>query len=134
VAADATHVLIAHDGDIVEARRKGRELAQTIGFVGSDLTIIATAISEIARNIVVYADRGEISLSVADNGGRRGIVVVARDEGPGISDIERAMRDGYSTGKSLGLGLPGARRLMDDFEIVSAVGEGTIVTMRKWKR
>jgi serine/threonine-protein kinase RsbT len=134
VAADATHVVIAHDGDIVEARRKGRELAQTIGFVGSDLTIIATAISEIARNIVVYADRGEISLSVADNGGRRGIVVVARDEGPGISDIERAMRDGYSTGKSLGLGLPGARRLMDDFEIVSAVGEGTIVTMRKWKR
>jgi serine/threonine-protein kinase RsbT len=134
VAADATHVLIAHDGDIVEARRKGRELAQTIGFAGSDLTIIATAISEIARNIVVYADRGEISLSVADNGGRRGIVVVARDEGPGISDIERAMRDGYSTGKSLGLGLPGARRLMDDFEIVSAVGEGTIVTMRKWKR
>lgn len=134
MAADATHVVIAHDGDIVEARRKGRELAQTIGFVGSDLTIIATAISEIARNIVVYADRGEISLSVADNGGRRGIVVVARDEGPGISDIERAMRDGYSTGKSLGLGLPGARRLMDDFEIVSAVGEGTIVTMRKWKR
>jgi serine/threonine-protein kinase RsbT len=134
VAADATHVVIAHDGDIVEARRKGRELAQTIGFAGSDLTIIATAISEIARNIVVYADRGEISLSVADNGGRRGIVVVARDEGPGISDIERAMRDGYSTGKSLGLGLPGARRLMDDFEIVSAVGEGTIVTMRKWKR
>jgi serine/threonine-protein kinase RsbT len=134
VAADATHVLIAHDGDIVEARRKGRELAQTIGFAGSDLTIIATAISEIARNIVVYADRGEISLSVADNGGRRGIVVVARDEGPGISDIERAMRDGYSTGKSLGLGLPGARRLMDDFEIVSAVGEGTTVIMRKWKR
>jgi serine/threonine-protein kinase RsbT len=134
VAADATHVVIAHDGDIVEARRKGRELAQTIGFVGSDLTIIATAISEIARNIVVYADRGEISLSVADNGGRRGIVVVARDEGPGISDIERAMRDGYSTGKSLGLGLPGARRLMDDFEIVSAVGEGTTVIMRKWKR
>lgn len=134
MAADATHVVIAHDGDIVEARRKGRELAQTIGFAGSDLTIIATAISEIARNIVVYADRGEISLSVADNGGRRGIVVVARDEGPGISDIERAMRDGYSTGKSLGLGLPGARRLMDDFEIVSAVGEGTTVIMRKWKR
>lgn len=134
MAADATHVVIAHDGDIVEARRKGRELAQTIGFAGSDLTIIATAISEIARNIVVYADRGEVSLSVADNGGRRGIVVVARDEGPGIADIERAMRDGYSTGKSLGLGLPGARRLMDDFEIVSAVGEGTTVTMRKWKR
>jgi serine/threonine-protein kinase RsbT len=134
VAADATHVVIARDGDIVEARRKGRELAQRIGFTGSDLTLIATAISEIARNIVVYADRGRISLSEADNGGRRGIVVIARDEGPGIADIERAMRDGYSTGNSLGLGLPGARRLMDDFEIMSTVGQGTTVTMRKWKR
>jgi serine/threonine-protein kinase RsbT len=134
LAADATHVVIARDGDIVEARRKGRELAQRIGFTGSDLTLIATAISEIARNIVVYADRGRISLSEADNGGRRGIVVIARDEGPGIADIERAMRDGYSTGNSLGLGLPGARRLMDDFEIMSTVGQGTTVTMRKWKR
>ena len=134
MAPDATHVVIAHDGDIVEARRKGRELAQRIGFSGSDLTLIATAISEIARNIVVYADRGEISLSEADNGGRRGIIVVARDEGPGIPDIEGAMRDGYSTGNSLGLGLPGARRLMDDFEIMSTVGQGTTVTMRKWKR
>jgi serine/threonine-protein kinase RsbT len=134
VAADTTHVVIAHDGDIVEARRKGRELAQRIGFSGSELTIIATAISEIARNIVVYADHGEISLSVADNGGRRGILVIARDEGPGIPDVERAMRDGYSTGKSLGLGLPGARRLMDDFEIISKAGEGTTVTMWKWKR
>jgi serine/threonine-protein kinase RsbT len=128
------HVVIAHDGDIVEVRRKGRELAQSIGFSGSELTIIATAISEIARNIVVYADHGEISLSIADNGIRRGILVIARDEGPGIPDIERAMRDGYSTGNSLGLGLPGARRLMDDFEIMSTVGEGTTVTMRKWKR
>jgi serine/threonine-protein kinase RsbT len=114
VAADATQVVIAHDGDIVEARPKGRELAQRIGFSSSELTIIATAISEIARNIVVYADHGEISLSVAGNGGRRGIVVVARDDGPGIPDIERAMRDGYSTDNSLGLGLLGARRLMDD--------------------
>jgi serine/threonine-protein kinase RsbT len=134
VAADATHVVIAHDGDIVEARRKGRELAQRIGFAGSELTLIATAISEIARNIVVYAVHGEISLSEADNGSRRGIVVVARDEGPGIPDLERAMRDGYSTGNSLGLGLPGAKRLMDDFEIMSTVGLGTTVTMRKWKR
>jgi serine/threonine-protein kinase RsbT len=133
VAADAVHVVIAGDGDIVQARQKGRELAQSIGFAGSDLTIIATAISEIARNIVVYADRGEISFSVAEKGGRRGILVVARDEGPGIPDIERAMRDGYSTGNSLGLGLPGARRLMDDFEIISTVGQGTTVTMRKWK-
>jgi serine/threonine-protein kinase RsbT len=133
VEADAAHVVIARDGDIVQARQKGRELAQSIGFSGSDLTIIATAISEIARNIVVYASRGEISFGIAEKNGRRGILVVARDQGPGIPDIERAMRDGYSTGNSLGLGLPGARRLMDDFEISSTVGQGTTVTMRKWK-
>lgn len=133
MAADATHVAITRDGDIVEARQKGRELAQQIGFSGSDLTLIATAISEIARNIVVYAGRGHIDLSIAEKNGKRGILVVARDEGPGIPDIERAMRDGYSTGNSLGLGLPGSRRLMDDFEIDSAVGRGTTVIMRKWK-
>ena len=131
--ADAARVVIRRDGDIVEARQKGRELAQQIGFAGSDLTLIATAISEIARNIVVYANQGEISLSIAEKNGRRGILVVAQDAGPGIPDIERAMRDGYSTGNSLGLGLPGARRLMDDFEIRSTVGQGTTVTMRKWR-
>lgn len=129
----AARVVITRDGDIVEARQKGRELAQEIGFSGSDLTLIATAISEIARNIVVYAQRGEISLSIAEWNGRRGILVVAQDNGPGIPDIERAMRDGFSTGNSLGLGLPGARRLMDDFEISSTIGQGTTVTMRKWK-
>lgn len=131
--SDAARIVIKRDGDIVEARQKGRELAQAIGFTGSDLTIIATAISEIARNIVVYAKCGEMLLSIAETGGKRGILVVARDQGPGIPDIERAMRDGYSTGGSLGLGLPGARRLMDDFEISSTVGQGTTVTMRKWK-
>jgi len=133
VEADAARVVIRRDGDIVEARQKGRELAQQIGFAGSDLTLIATAISEIARNIVVYANQGEISLSIAEKNGRRGILVVAQDAGPGIPDIERARRDGYSTGNSLGLGLPGARRLMDDFEIRSTVGQGTTVTMRKWR-
>lgn len=133
LTSEATRVAIMRDGDIVEARRRGRDLAQQIGFSGSDLTIIATAISEIARNIVVYAGRGEISIEIAQRDGRRGILVVASDEGPGIGDIERAMRDGYSTGNSLGLGLPGARRLMDDFEITSKVGQGTTVTMRKWK-
>jgi serine/threonine-protein kinase RsbT len=127
-------VPINHDGDIVAARQKGRDLASRIGFTGSDLTVIATAISEIARNIVVYAQRGEVSLRIVEQHGKRGIVVIARDEGPGIPDIERAMGDGFSTGKSLGLGLPGAKRLMDEFEIVSTVGRGTLVTMRKWKR
>lgn len=134
MAAEETHVPIGRDGDIVEARQKGRELAIQVGFSGSDLAIIATAISEVARNIVVYANRGEIVLSPVQRAGRRGVLVIARDQGPGIPDIDRAMRDGFSTGKSLGLGLPGAKRLMDEFEIVSEVGKGTTITMRKWTR
>jgi serine/threonine-protein kinase RsbT len=131
---EPTRVAIDRDGDVITARHKGRELAQQVGFAGSDLTIIATAISEIARNIVVYAQRGEVSLSIVEKDGRNGILVVARDDGPGIPDVDRAMRDGFSTGNSLGLGLPGAKRLMDEFEITSTVGKGTTVTMRKWKR
>jgi serine/threonine-protein kinase RsbT len=134
VAHEETRVAIGCDGDIVAARQQGRQLASRIGFTGSDLTIIATAISEIARNIVVYAQRGEMILSIVEQAGKRGLMMIGRDEGPGIADIEQAMRDGFSTANSLGLGLPGARRLVDDFEIVSAVGEGTTVTMRKWKR
>jgi serine/threonine-protein kinase RsbT len=134
VVAEETRVPIDRDGDIIAARQKARTLATHVGFSGSDLTLIATAISEVARNIVVYASHGEIVLSAAQRGSQRGILVIARDEGPGIPDIERAMRDGFSTGKSLGLGLPGARRLMDEFEIVSEVGKGTTITMRKWTR
>lgn len=127
-------IAINCDSDIVDARQRGRELAAQIGISGGDLTLLATAISEIARNIVVYAQRGEMLLSTVERGGQHGVVIVARDEGPGIPDIESAMSDGFSTGKSLGLGLPGAKRLVDEFEIVSDVGKGTIVTMRKWKR
>jgi len=129
---DPQRIPITRDADIVMARQAGRALAAQLGFKGSDLALIATAISEIARNIVVYAQRGEIDLSVAEEGDRRGIAVVGRDQGPGIPNVEQAMRDGFSTGGSLGLGLPGARRLMDDFEIESQVGIGTIVRMRKW--
>ena len=132
--ADETHVRIDRDGDIIAARQKARELATQVGFSGSDLTIIATAISEVARNIVVYASHGEIVLSAVQRGSQRGVLVVARDDGPGIPDIEQAMRDGFSTGKSLGLGLPGAKRLMDEFEIASEIGKGTTITMRKWTR
>jgi len=132
--ADETHVPIDRDGDIIAARQKARELATQVGFSGSDLTIIATAISEVARNIVVYASHGEIVLSAVQRGSQRGVLVVARDDGPGIPDIEQAMRDGFSTGKSLGLGLPGAKRLMDEFEIASEIGKGTTITMRKWTR
>jgi serine/threonine-protein kinase RsbT len=130
---DEIRVPIERDADIVNARQAGRELAVQAGFAGSDLTLIATAISEVARNIVIYAERGEIRLSLAQKQGAKGVVVVAHDEGPGIADIDQAMRDGFSTGKSLGLGLPGARRLMDEFEIVSELGRGTTVTMSKWR-
>jgi serine/threonine-protein kinase RsbT len=132
VTHDAARIPVSCDGDIVLARQKGRELAAPLGFPASELTLIVTAISEIARNVVVYAERGEILISHVEEDGRRGILVVTRDQGPGIPDIEQAMRDGFSTGKSLGLGLPGAKRLMDEFDIVSEVGRGTTVTMRKW--
>jgi serine/threonine-protein kinase RsbT len=127
-------VVVTHDADVVTARQLGREMAKATGFYGSDLTLIATAISEIARNIVSYAQRGELVFSQVQEGPRRGLMVVARDEGPGIPDIDLAMSDGFSTGNSLGLGLPGARRLMDEFEIESRLGEGTTIVMRKWAR
>lgn len=128
------HVPIERETDIVRARQIGRELSVEAGFSGTDLTLIATAISEIARNIVVYAGYGDMALRVEQKDGRRGIVVVATDNGPGIPDISRAMQDGFSTGGSLGLGLPGARRLMDELEVTAEVGKGTTVTMAKWTR
>jgi serine/threonine-protein kinase RsbT len=127
-------VAIDHDADIVTARQRGRDLAVQVGFAGGDLTVIATAISEVSRNIISYASRGEIILQAAEDRSRRGIVIIAHDSGPGIRNIEDAMRDGFSTANSLGLGLPGARRLMDDFAIESTVGHGTTVTMKKWVR
>ncbi len=131
---ESTQVPIDREADIVTARQKGRALANALGFSSTEQTIIALAISEIARNIVTYAQHGSVLLTQVEGGGRKGITIVARDDGPGIADIELAMRDGYSTGKSLGVGLPGAKRVMDDFEIVSALGHGTTVTMTKWLR
>jgi len=131
--AQQVRVPISSDVDIVTARQKGREVAAEAGFQFTDLAIIATAISELARNIVRYAKRGEIIVEPAASGGKRGIRVVARDDGPGIRDIERAMQAGYSTSGSLGLGLPGVRRLMDAFDIASQVGRGTVVTIEKWR-
>lgn len=130
--ADENCIAINSEIDIVTARQKGREMAAKLGFSSTELTLIATAISEIARNIVEYAREGEISLSIGQQGDKQGIVVIGCDNGPGIPNIKLAMQDGYSTGKSLGLGLPGAKRLMDEFEIVSEVGKGTKVTMKKW--
>ena len=132
-APDDVRVTVARDADIVTARQRGREAAARAGLTGGDLTLVATAISEIARNTVRFAVRGEFVFSVVTRGGRTGLRVVARDRGPGIPDVARALRDGYSTSRGLGLGLPGARRLVDEFEIASTVGEGTTVTMTKWR-
>jgi serine/threonine-protein kinase RsbT len=125
-------VPIRSDQDIVVARQKGRELASSLGFSACDATLVATAISELARNIVLYAKFGEIHLLGANQKHRRGIVVVAHDEGPGITNVHQAVESGFSTSGGLGLGLPGVRRLMDEFEIVSQPGQGTKVTAKKW--
>lgn len=130
---DEVRVPITVDADIVTARGAARELASRLGFPRTDLTIIATAVSEVARNIVRFAGAGEVVVELLE-GDRRGIQVVARDTGPGIADVDHAMEDGYSTYDGLGLGLPGARRLMDEFAIVSEPGRGTTVTMTKWRR
>jgi len=134
VAADEVRVQIVSDSDIVAARSMGRTLAIKLGFSSGDITLIATAISELARNILSYARQGEILLRTVDGSNRTGILIVASDEGPGISDIRQALRDGFSTSGSLGMGLPGVRRLMDEFEITSEPMHGTTVKVKKWKQ
>jgi serine/threonine-protein kinase RsbT len=126
-------VPINSDQDIVAARQKGRSLAVALGFSSGDATLIATAISELARNIITYAKSGEIRLTVINGSARQGIRLVAHDQGPGIPDVQQALRDGFSTSGSLGLGLPGVMRLVDEFEIVSEENRGTTVTAKKWK-
>jgi serine/threonine-protein kinase RsbT len=123
---------VSNSDDIVIARQAGHELARKLGFSLTDVTMIATAISEIARNITSYAGRGEVRVGVQYRDGRQALVVRAEDDGPGIVDIERALEDGYSTGRGLGLGLPGARRLMDRLVVESTPGQGTVVEMWKW--
>jgi serine/threonine-protein kinase RsbT len=125
-------VAINNPDDIVDARKAGHQLALDLGFTLTDVTMIATAISEVARNITSYAGHGAVRVSVADRDGRQALVIRAEDEGPGIADIERAMEDGYSTGRGLGLGLPGARRLMDQLIVESELGRGTVIEMWKW--
>ena len=131
---DEIQIAIRVDTDIVAARQGGRTLAAKLGFNNTDATLIATAISELARNIIRYAKEGEIILSTLQKGGVHGILVVARDRGPGISNLEQAMKMGFSTSGSLGMGLPGVNRLMDEFEIDSRPGFGTTVMIKKWKR
>jgi serine/threonine-protein kinase RsbT len=131
---EEVRISVESDTDIVTARQKGRALATGLGFSSGDATIVATAISELARNIVLYAKRGRISLQTVNQSNQAGLIITAYDEGEGITDVRQAMQDGYSTSGRLGVGLPGVKRLMDEFEIVSEVGHGTTVTVKKWKR
>ena len=131
---EEARVTVASDTDIVTARQRGRSLATQLGFTSGDATIVATAISELARNIVLYAKRGEVVVVPVEDRDNRGLIITARDEGEGIADIRQAMQDGYSTSGRLGVGLPGVKRLMDEFEIISEIGKGTTVVVKKWMR
>ncbi len=130
---DEVRVAIHADGDLVIARAEARAMAQRLGFPRPDPTLIATAISELARNIVVHVGQGEIVLKPFEDVDRYGLIVIATDKGPGIRDVDAALRDDYSGRGGLGLGLAGARRLMDDFQIASDADTGTTVTMKKWR-
>jgi serine/threonine-protein kinase RsbT len=125
-------IVVASATDIIIAREFGRKIGKELNFSQTDLTIIATVISELSRNIIVFAKRGTIIIGKVKQGNKSGIAISAEDDGPGIPDVFLAMQDGYSTGKGLGLGLPGVRRLMDEFEIFSENGKGTKVSVRKW--
>jgi serine/threonine-protein kinase RsbT len=127
-------VAIRTDADVVTARQEARSMGSQLGFSSTDLTLLATAISEVARNITAYAGEGEVALRVVHGEGRVGIEVVASDAGPGIQDVELAMQDGYTSGNGLGLGLPGTRRLVDEFELRTVPGAGTTVRLVKWSR
>ncbi len=125
---------ITSESDIISAREEGRRIAREIGFPCEDQTRITTAISEVAKNIVDFAESGEIAILIIDRDGNRGIEIKATDKGPGIDNMKLAMIDGYSTSNRRGLGLPGVRRLMDEFEVSSDPGMGTSVVMRMWRK
>lgn len=132
VVAEDLRLPIGSGADVVAARQQGREFALQAGFADADVTVIASAISEIARNIVDYAERGEMTFQLIERDGRQGILIVAEDRGPGIPDVAEALQYGFASRRGIGVGLPGAKWLMDEFEIVSKPGHGTKVTMRKW--
>lgn len=127
-------VNIKKEWDIVGARQVGRDIAKKTGFGTVDQARIATAISELARNIYLYAGNGKVCFEVIENINKKGIRMIAIDAGPGIHDISQAMEDGYTTSGGLGAGLPGVRRLMDEFDIRSEEGNGTEIKAVKWTR
>jgi serine/threonine-protein kinase RsbT len=127
------HVDIVNDDDVIAARQKCRMLAAEVGFSPLDQAMLAAVITELARNIVEYAGRGEVVLQAIEDADRRGVAVIARDHGPGIPNIKEALQASYSVAGGLGLGLRGAKGLMDSLEIISVPGKGTTVTARKWR-
>ncbi|MCM3155684.1 anti-sigma regulatory factor [Priestia megaterium] len=129
-----SNVKIVTEWDIVAARQLGRNVSKELGFGTVDQARITTAISELARNIYLYAGKGQIYIEKLNRGGKNGLLVVATDEGPGIPDVRKVMEDGYSTSGGLGAGLPGVKRLMDEFDIETNVGEGTEIKAVKWLR
>jgi len=127
-------VKILNEWDIVAARQLGRNVARELGFGTVDQARITTAISELARNIYLYAGQGSISILKRNIGDKSGLEIIAEDKGPGIPDIRKAMEDGFSTSGGLGAGLPGVKRLMDEFTIESELGKGTVIRATKWLR
>ena len=125
---------IREEADVAVARGRARELARREGMREGAVEALATAISEIAQNILVHASAGEFYLGITRDGGRSKVVALARDDGPGIADVDLAIQDGYSSGKGLGLGLPSARRLVDEFELIAPPGRGTTVILKQWSR
>lgn len=128
------HLKISCPADVVAARQEARALALEAGFSICDSTLITAAISEISRNVLEYAHHGEVTISLLKNGSKNGVKIVVNDNGPGIGDIAQVMKDGYSSRHGMGIGLPGTKRLMDEFEIRSKIGAGTTVIMKKWNR
>ncbi|MBU9723803.1 MULTISPECIES: anti-sigma regulatory factor [Bacillaceae] len=129
-----THVEITSEWGIVAARQAGRKLAREVGFGSVDQARITTAISELARNIYLYANKGQIKIEELADAGKRGIKITAVDNGPGIKDVRRVMEDGFTTSGGLGAGLPGVKRLMDEFIIDSELNNGTKISAIKWLR
>ena len=130
--AEVERIKVEEGDDLVRVRGRARESSIEMGFGRTDQVRFVTAVSELARNILRYGESGTVEISRIKKEGRRGLRFKFQDSGPGIADIELAMTDGYSTGGGLGKGLPGAKRLVDDFEIESEVGKGTTVTITKW--